>query len=779
MVPKIVDRVFRPRPRPCLHPSSCPRRRPRHAAVGLFVALLFVLAVGPVHGQLDAGAADDLTELGFDDAQISVAGSAAFYIRSVSVDGSYYSFRVEADDSGVWRIVEAVPEEENTVPREVFLDLAVVTPLDATTLEVDGIVYNGDVLQGTLSLTDDAALTLAGTFSSSRLPAESLERVSGLRDILFVEEREDFEDRLAELRAEYEEQISRLQTQRATLLDEREALRQQAAERETQRLALEEQLTELEEQLADLRSANSALEAANENFAEANESARETISDLQFENTQLTNTNSALRDRASSLEQRIAKLQSDLADMREALAAADDAADGTDEEVAARIAELEEQVEELQTAAETTQTELSAMRDRNSVLEEQIAALNRQLAEAETENDRLSQNNANLTDTNASLREQNQSLMSRVEELGRRNEGLDDEVERLQRELADLRAEAAAAAAADPAIDPSMLEGLLGEETFVSEAGTIRNEIGGLTERIATLQSEIRSLGTRLEDAIERSAAADAGDRDPGDTTDREPGDRSEPTLPAAGESDGAELAELRRQNRAVRAEVEELERENERLRNEQAALRIRVMDELLEDGVIAQMRPLMTQTLVSSFRAATTQVGDWNVQSDRARQTDPEQFFAKLTLPAPQTDRPTLYSFTARANGDGWVGLGIHILVSGVEARGYGLGKSLLVWLTRDFEEYRNDNTYLQLYRSNDDIDMGRVLDSVIEESIANNLDIEVLFEPETEYITIAVNGEEKVRYKTWFGVRSGFEVALRSLGSAEFRDLSIQTMP
>ncbi len=743
MVPKTVDIAL----------------RPSFLFGRLLLVLFFVLAVVSAHAQPDAGAADDLTELGFADAQISVAGSAAFYIRSVSVDGSLYSFRVEADDSGVWRIVEAVPEGENTVPREVFLDLAVVTPLDATTLEVDGIVYGGDVLRGTLSLTNDAALTLAGTFSSSRLPEESLDRVSDLRDILFVEEREQFEAELARRRADYEEQITLLQTQRATLLDEREALRQQAAERETRRLALEEQLSDLEEQVA--------------LFEAANESAQETISDFRVQNTRLANANSALSDRAEALEQRIAKLE---ADLEEARATATDAGDDGE---SARIAELRQQVGQLQAAAETTQTELTAMRERNSELEEQIAALNRTLAEAEAENDRLTQNNAGLTDTNASLREQNQSLMSRVEELGRRNEGLDDEVERLEMEIADLREEAATA---DAAIDPAIFDGLLEEETFVAEAGTIRSEIGGLTERIALLQSEIQNLGTRLENAVERGTAATGDADDSADAPGRESGDRFAPTLPSATESAdgaGAELTELRRQNRAIQAEIEELERENQRLRNEQAALRIRVMEELLEEGVIEQMRPLMTQTLVSSFRSATSQIGDWNIQSDRARQTDPDQFFAKLTLPAPQTDRPTLYSFTARANGEGWVGLGIHILVSGVEARGYGLGKSLLVWLTRDFEEYRNNNTYLQLYRSNDDIDMGRVLDSVIEESIAEDLGIEVLFEPETEYITIAVNGEEKVRYKTWFGVRSGFEVALRSLGSAEFRDLSIRTLP
>jgi hypothetical protein len=71
----------------------------------------------------------------------------------------------------------------------------------------------------------------------------------------------------------------------------------------------------------------------------------------------------------------------------------------------------------------------------------------------------------------------------------------------------------------------------------------------------------------------------------------------------------------------------------------------------------------------------------------------------------------------------------------------------------------------------------MGRVLDSAIQESISDKLQIEVLYQPVEEYLTVSVNGVEKIRYKTWFGINSGVEVALRSLDSAEFTNLEVRT--
>jgi hypothetical protein len=188
-------------------------------------------------------------------------------------------------------------------------------------------------------------------------------------------------------------------------------------------------------------------------------------------------------------------------------------------------------------------------------------------------------------------------------------------------------------------------------------------------------------------------------------------------------------------------------------------------------------MAPRLRRALIDDLADARVQLGDWRLSGRTAVQTDPEQYFAKLMLPAPQRTRPTLYRFSARSLDEGWVGLGLHLFVEETGKRGYGLGRSLLVWFTRDPEVYRNRLTYLQVYRSDDDVNMARVADAVIEEPIAEELDIEVLFEPQNNYITVAVNGRDKLRYRTWFGIDEGTTVALRTLGRAEFRDLSVRT--
>lgn len=186
------------------------------------------------------------------------------------------------------------------------------------------------------------------------------------------------------------------------------------------------------------------------------------------------------------------------------------------------------------------------------------------------------------------------------------------------------------------------------------------------------------------------------------------------------------------------------------------------------------------TKTLLEGFSQSVPQLGYWNVIGDTATQTDEDQYFAKLVLPIEQQTKPTLFTFKTRSRGFGWVGTGMHIFATDTHAlKGYGYGNSLLVWLTRDLEYYGTTDTRLQLYRSDDAVQMEMVLDAIIEEPMTAYLDVAILYEPEEEYITISVNGIEKLRYKTWFGIDTGLEIALRSLGGyADFKDLKVMTV-
>lgn len=230
--------------------------------------------------------------------------------------------------------------------------------------------------------------------------------------------------------------------------------------------------------------------------------------------------------------------------------------------------------------------------------------------------------------------------------------------------------------------------------------------------------------------------------------------------------------AELRRRIATLEARTADLQASREELERE-------IRETLLAAGYIAVVRPTLDVSAISGLETATAQLGAWQVVGNRAVQRDPEMLFAKLTLPVEQRRAPVLYSFEARSTDpvDEWVGLGIHIYVDDVEKKGYGLGRSLLVWLTRDREVYKTTYTYLQLYRSDDDINMGRVMDAVIPDPLTEFVSVDVLYEPVRQYVTIAVDGVEKIRYKTWFGIDDGVKIALRSLGTAEFRNLTVRT--
>lgn len=274
---------------------------------------------------------------------------------------------------------------------------------------------------------------------------------------------------------------------------------------------------------------------------------------------------------------------------------------------------------------------------------------------------------------------------------------------------------------------------------------SLSNENDSLSEDLAAAERQIEELREQLTAAEETSADVDGS------------GDR------------GAEIRELQRK-------LDEAIAERDKLAETASAA---------DAGETADRNGSRiddfsyTETLLEGFSQSVPQLGYWNVIGDTATQTDEDQYFAKLVLPIEQQTKPTLFTFKTRSRGFGWVGTGMHIFATDDHAyRGYGYGNSLLVWLTRDPDYYGSSDTRLQLYRSDDAVQMEMVLDAIIEEPLTEYLDVAILYEPEAEYITISVNGIEKLRYKTWFGIDTGLEIALRSLGGyADFTDLKVLT--
>jgi len=178
-------------------------------------------------------------------------------------------------------------------------------------------------------------------------------------------------------------------------------------------------------------------------------------------------------------------------------------------------------------------------------------------------------------------------------------------------------------------------------------------------------------------------------------------------------------------------------------------------------------------------FDGSAARMGSWKIAGATASQADAAQYFSRLELPLAQGKATTLYRFKARSTGSGWVGLGLHLYVEDVKKkRGYGEGKSLLVWFTRDRSGRGDDATYLQLYRSDDDVVMERMFDAELSDGVEEWRLVEIVYDPAAEYIAVSVDGTLRIVYKTFFGRDSGATVSLRTLGGgASFSDFSVWT--
>jgi len=182
---------------------------------------------------------------------------------------------------------------------------------------------------------------------------------------------------------------------------------------------------------------------------------------------------------------------------------------------------------------------------------------------------------------------------------------------------------------------------------------------------------------------------------------------------------------------------------------------------------------------LRDGFDGSLARIGSWKIAGAVVTQSDASQYFSRLELPLAQGKVTTLYRFKARSTGKDWIGLGLHLFVEDVKKkRGYGEGESLLVWFTRD-KDARGDNaTYVQLYRSDNDVVMERMFDAELSDGIESWRLVEVVYDPVAEYIAVSVDGGLRIVYKTFFGRDSGATVSLRTLGGgASFSDFSVWT--
>jgi len=312
------------------------------------------------------------------------------------------------------------------------------------------------------------------------------------------------------------------------------------------------------------------------------------------------------------------------------------------------------------------------------------------------------------------------------------------------------------------------------EPSPTPDAATVpASELAQATERIGVLNEQIASLTKELDTAEERLGSV---------TKDLE-------AEKAARESDaeaaGALQSDLFATVDTAKTEAEDLKAklaERDGLADKLASLETEKERLVASLGAEQQGRIDLADwpvVLVSGFDKAKPRIGKWKLSANYAEQLNSKEFFSRLEMPLEQKAKPFLYRFTANSNGDGWVGVGIHFFSSDVKSRrGYGEGRSLLVWFTRDPAVRKTNATWLQLYRSDTDVIMERVLDAKIEEGIGGLLAVEVLYDPASGNLSVTVNGRLAVRYRAWFGIDQGLSVSLRTLGAGgRFTDFEVRT--
>ena len=189
--------------------------------------------------------------------------------------------------------------------------------------------------------------------------------------------------------------------------------------------------------------------------------------------------------------------------------------------------------------------------------------------------------------------------------------------------------------------------------------------------------------------------------------------------------------------------------------------------------------RTLFTEHRGIDFRTGFGVTGDWRGGATTITQRNPNAFYAKLRFNETQDSRPRLYRVVMQALDSGWAGGGLHLHVNHVQhPRGYAHGQSMLVWVTRDPNRYGNHATYIEIYHSWDDINMARVSIARVDAPLSQALAAEALFDPVTGYLTVAINGVERVRYRHEVPQGSSVEIALRALGRMRFDDLELRVL-
>ncbi len=319
-----------------------------------------------------------------------------------------------------------------------------------------------------------------------------------------------------------------------------------------------------------------------------------------------------------------------------------------------------------------------------------------------------------------------------------------------------------------------------------AESYDLKNSAQAAEDRAATARGEADAANAAVAEAEKKAATAmsiaAASD------AELKLADEAATSSSARAEAASARAAALGTKADALATRADALTADAERLKAKVAELEAKLAGlesgrdvlygKLASFGSLRIDPKTFPEILRSGFADSKTRLGTWKLKDGILAQTDRSQYFARMTFPLVQSAKPVLYSFDTKAGAKGWVGTGLHLFADKVKkSKGFGEGKSLLVWLTRDAKVRGNAGSYLQVYRSDSDASMERVLDAKIKEKLDGWNRIDVLYEPANEFLVIAVNGTVRAAYRTWFGIGNGVTMSLRTLGEGvQFRNLEVR---
>jgi len=185
-----------------------------------------------------------------------------------------------------------------------------------------------------------------------------------------------------------------------------------------------------------------------------------------------------------------------------------------------------------------------------------------------------------------------------------------------------------------------------------------------------------------------------------------------------------------------------------------------------------------VTRTVKSGFGGGGVLDGSWSLSGSSLRQSGADQLYSKYSLPVNQNANELVYTFEGAGSASGWSGYGIHFLASGsTDGDLYGFGSSYLVWVTRDPGNTQSDQTFIQLYRSFDDVHMVQVASRAISRSISSPIDITVYVNRSEGAIVLGVDDEAVITFEDSRIIRSGSQVIARALGPASLSGLSVKS--